>query len=687
MKYLIHEWGLLMPGFVLWDRLSTESKHALLAPGSNKPPAVHIDKIQPSAEAMIEGGWIEKGLLDFCRMETEKGLALYSALRQMRRVRLFDPDEAHQNHYRDYKSLVLTNPESTGLYRSPNTHGNPELRRWIDSFLNSPNPAAWEREISSFEKKSFGQKEEDHDLFDEPGLAEVARELVLLAMKSPAPLPLVELRGFAEADPHTFQKAFHACVRYLLLFPGLDETMRPIFWILPQIGARIHRKPIPYPMPVEAKPVARAWNLPADTMVLLAHALHEPLQVKARENELFAKTHERLLKDIPPVDPLPGKLEPLDGGSRVQLALQWAMALKWLKSGKANGKEVLKVTPSGNKALSGSAAERLEAFVGAIRKSISKTPDTHYYANPVANYFEVKPLLVSNNHPHGFRYFNPYEWIEEAIAELKPGKFYRLEDWLRFFSIERPPQGLDEYTNAKQEWQTYSLETESPRILREMLHSFLFTHVLPMGFATLATGPDGEPCFAIGRDISLLIWGTGKPNESLQGLSPGEVIVQADFEIIFLGVNQEAFAGLLGFCERIGNMPGKVFRITRASVVAAAEKGIAAERILGELSKWSSKPVPGNVRQQIIGWGSACRVVEFRPVLLLRLPDEETTLLLGKELGKQAELIAKNTLAVRSGKIDPQLVRKWKAKGIFLRKPPAMEKKEEDISDEEDADF
>lgn len=682
MKILIHDWGLLMPGFVLWDSLSTDSKHALLTPGSNKPPAVHIDKIQPSAGAMIEGGWIENGLLDFYRMETEKGLALYSALRQMSRTRLFHPDAEARKCYGEYKSLVLTNPESSGLYRSPTTHGNPELRRWLDSFLNSPNPAAWEREISSFEKKSFGQKEEEHELFDEPGVAEIARELVPLAMKSPAPLPLVGLRGFAEADPQTFQKAFHACVRYFLLFPGLDETMRPIFWILPQIGARIHRKPIPYPMSVEAKPGARVWNLPTDTMILLAHALHEPLQVKARENELFAKTHERLLKDLPPVDPLPGKLEPLEGGLRVHLALQWAMALRWLKSGKAEGKQVLRITPQGEKALNGSAADRLMTFVEAIRKSISKTPEITYYGDAVAKCFEVKPLLVSNNHPHGFRYFNPYEWIEEAFAEIKPGKFYRLEDWLRFFSIERPPQGLLEYTTARQGWQTYSLETESPRILREMLQSFLFTHVLPMGFATPATGPDGEPCFAVGRDISVLIWGTGKPNESLQRLSPGEVIVQADFEIIFLGVNQEAFARLLGFCERIGNMPGKVFRITRASVVAAAEKGIAAERILGELSKWSSKPVPENVRQQIIGWASACRVVEFRPVLLLRLPDEETTLLLGKELGNQAELIAKNTLAVHSGKIDPQLVRKWKNKGIFLRKPPAPAKAGEDEIDD-----
>ena len=65
MKYLIHDWGLLMPGFVLWESLSTESKHALLAPGSNKPPAVHIDKIQPSAREIFV--WVEMDFEQFFR--------------------------------------------------------------------------------------------------------------------------------------------------------------------------------------------------------------------------------------------------------------------------------------------------------------------------------------------------------------------------------------------------------------------------------------------------------------------------------------------------------------------------------------------------------------------------------------------------------------------------------------------
>jgi hypothetical protein len=88
--------------------------------------------------------------------------------------------------------------------------------------------------------------------------------------------------------------------------------------------------------------------------------------------------------------------------------------------------------------------------------------------------------------------------------------------------------------------------------------------------------------------------------------APGaaELIVQPNFEVVFLTRSPGAEAELGRFCERIGREVGVLFRITRASLGRARAAGLDAEMVRETLRRGSRSPLPSNVEHEIAGWMS-----------------------------------------------------------------------------------
>jgi hypothetical protein len=149
----------------------------------------------------------------------------------------------------------------------------------------------------------------------------------------------------------------------------------------------------------------------------------------------------------------------------------------------------------------------------------------------------------------------------------------------------------------------------------------------------------------------------------------GEVVVQPDFEIVFLSATPRIEAELARLAERTGTgHVGALFRITRASVLRAAESGITAEKMLKTLGEAARAPVPANVARQVRDWFGGTRRVRIRPAVLVECPDSETAARVTALGGAGVSAVTRTILRLDGDeKSVGALVKKLRAKGIFVQ--------------------
>jgi hypothetical protein len=102
-------------------------------------------------------------------------------------------------------------------------------------------------------------------------------------------------------------------------------------------------------------------------------------------------------------------------------------------------------------------------------------------------------------------------------------------------------------------------------------------------------------------------------------------VIQPNFDIVFLGAAPGTEAIVARFAERVGPTPGLAFRITRASVLRAAEAGATVSEVMEAMRHASTKPVPKNVEREVSGWMAAVRRAKLRVAEVIDCADEETT--------------------------------------------------------------
>jgi hypothetical protein len=187
-----------------------------------------------------------------------------------------------------------------------------------------------------------------------------------------------------------------------------------------------------------------------------------------------------------------------------------------------------------------------------------------------------------------------------------------------------------------------------------------------MGGACLGGGGGGVAfaLTAVGRYLL-----GGADDFEYAAAADGEVVVQPDFEIVFLSAAPRVEAELARFAERTGTGGvGALFRITKPSVLRAAEQGLPADRMLKMLAEVSRTPVPANVARQVRDWFGATRRVRIRPAVLVECPDSETAARVTGLSGAQATAVTRTVLRLDGdAKSVAALVKRLRARGIFVQ--------------------
>lgn len=227
----------------------------------------------------------------------------------------------------------------------------------------------------------------------------------------------------------------------------------------------------------------------------------------------------------------------------------------------------------------------------------------------------------------------------------------------RWFSNTTSKFGRDDADSWDIEWQHH-------------VRMFFSDSLLELGaisLGTTAAEPDPRNMTVAITPIGRYLLGEQSALASIPAAAsaPG-VLIQPNFDIVFLAPDYEAELLLAPFCERTGQGVGAVFKLTRQSVYAAVGSGQKPDDMLAALKSAAAKGVPENVEHELNSWGRACKRIDARRSLVLKCPDPHTAALVRKAAGKDGELLAECVVEFKSGKIASDVKKKLVNLGIFV---------------------
>ena len=505
--------------------------------------------------------------------------------------------------------------------------------------------------------------------FELPEVFAMSQRLVGDCLGNREPIPFQELASRYEGcDPAVLDTALMSCIRYLLLFPWLDSNGRnAVLGVWPGILARLNRKPPTPPSAVEATITFQAPLLIHDMTTVLVSAGAETLRVRTGDNRLFAKA-QKILEDS--LSGIPAWVEEgfqLDKTSRVETALYHVQHLGLVQQKGIHGQDLrIETTKEGLKWLELRAKPRLQRMLDSVAeetKKLKKSSD-HYYGAP-----SLLAYQISLNSDKLFR--KVVNAAKEQYASLPAGSFVNFKNFCEYHSQCGNP--LVKHIEAEGQIQGtlgshyfYESDTTSEELEEswvDLLTGILRNRLLAMGAATIGQSADGSFCLSL-SDAGRYLLGLADDFE-LEEAAGGDVIVQPNFEVVFLGPRPLAEVEIARFSERRGSELGLLFTITKKSIMKAAAAGVTEESVFETLGLYCARDIPKNVRREISGWFGGCRRISVRSAVLIRCPDAETAVRVLAACGGRAERVTDTILELNDRDRRSELVRKLKGMGIF----------------------
>jgi hypothetical protein len=494
-------------------------------------------------------------------------------------------------------------------------------------------------------------------------LQTLARELAPHTHGMPLRGLLAERDG---RDRAAFADALYAGLATGVVYAGLrGRDLEPLVGLWPRVAEELARPPATKPgpvVPVEHFTLAIGME---DMTTVLATIAAAPLRVRADDLAVFARARTTIETRLAALPQWAAQLFISDRWTRVDEAARELEVYRFAVIREHDGNPHLTVTPKGKHWLALDAHDRLAALIDPLRASKEENPRGGFDVGRADSFF---PFALPFYHiPESLRLRRALTAaFLEAVDDFIP-----LEGFLDYAAREANP--FLELQNSKgrypsgMEYATVGDPREGARNLwRNSLAQFLVIRLLRLGGASVGRTETGALCFKLTDVGRYLLADTNR----FEYGSPGsaEIIVQPNFDVVFLGAAPAIEATLARFAERVGATPGLAFKITRASVLAAAEAGATADDILVALREASSKPIPKNVEKEIAGWVASMRRARVRAIEVIECDDEETAhrvaQLLGAKVRRLTPTLFELTGETRAARAA--MLKRLRAAGVFL---------------------
>jgi hypothetical protein len=593
MKLFPADWPGFLDDLVRWGELSIDGRRAFLdgiAPGLSIDPAAggaavaelrDVELLAPSGRGALLG-------------LAEGSAAFHQVLKSLQKFPLFEsPGLALLSaylaeHYTQQERSQLD--ESLALLPNdlPRIAGFVSSVEWLQAALGRSPRADLRR--PGTEAASAGSA--------------AARALLGFFTEQRDHIPLRDLEEYFPGIPRDELCAgVRLGVQRCLFYLGLRRIdLEPLVGIWPAAARRLRRLSVVLaPEPVSVGPVFRHPFLVEDMTSLLAAARTSPIPLRRGDDKPFARFVEATTSMLLT---LPDWLETLTGlslESRVGLALQ-ALRLAGL------------LGPS-------------EGSAGGAGSAAPLAPGTETDAWMRRTVEERRDLVVTRL---GTRLFDLLEedwasreesqaellpWLQQAFSFVPATTFIRFADFAEYQAAIGSPLGAPSRAGAgsrPEEAAVPPSEEAMEELWKSFLGIFLGRCLASLGGVEMGLTPDGKPGFrmtdtgrrllGIPRDVLAQVDAPVPPSGGVPADVP--LVVQPNYEIVFLSPAPGVEAELGRFCDRVGREVGVLFRISRQSLQKAGAAGIDAEQVIALLRGRSRSPLPANVVHEIRGWMS-----------------------------------------------------------------------------------
>lgn len=673
MKLAAVDWRTVLATLPAWEALSPDARLAFIQ--ADQPLAFAAPRPEARAELEAAGLLVAGG-----EFSTAPGFrALRDALWMMRLAPLvYAAPDSLLIHYLD---ATLSRDEMVPLMKTaPLQHGwvggyalAPVVGtvEWVEGFLSLDGPRA----VRAWEKARLPAGEPPR--LADPRVVPALQALVRALAEETRGAPLHDLPTLLPGvDDDVRVAALEAGIRFLLVFPAVrGEEPEAVVGVYPPLERRLGPPPPP-PVPVETVEIFEAPFQLADMTVVLVEAAITPIPIK-NDGSLYARAQKTLAARL---QPLPewvqavlaaGDVESDDEDSpvdpsladRIRFAAGALVGMRYAKRKPEGDGFELACTANGKRWLALPEGERLQELLDPVRGSPQRNPLEPYGSMKETGFF---PLRLPFRIPE--KTVDLRDALEAAFLALPPGEMVPLRDFALFHGRTANPFlrfGVEKFRKAvRNSREAPSGRAEWESLWETILVSFLFSDLVPFGGARLGHTADGTVCVGMTPPGRYLL---GEDTFDYAPAAASEILVQPDFEIVFLAPAPRLEPELARFADRIGSGVGALFRITRASVMRGAEQGITADEIVAALEGVSRNPVPANVARQVRDWIAGTRRVSLRTALLIECPDAETAARVLALTSGKGELVTPTVIRLATHAIERKaLIKKLRDKGIFV---------------------
>ncbi|HYR09460.1 MAG TPA: helicase-associated domain-containing protein [Longimicrobium sp.] len=548
---------------------------------------------------------------------------------------------------------------------------------WVRGFL----AAETHRKLIKWEEQRLTAKERPRLVF--PGVAQALRALVQALAVHPRGVPLRSVCALVpDAKPETVAAALAAGLRYLLVFVSVGRAAEAVVGLLPAVAARMSGTAA-VPQPVQVRETFAAPFRVGDMTAVLVEAATEPIAMRTADRSLYVRAQRAIAARLAAVPewverfaatgaPAPEDDEEVydedergdgEAAERVRLAVHFAAVLRLVAVKSSGNRMRLEATRTGRAWLARGEGERLKEALSALR-ALPQRNLTSYGGSGELEFFGASLGFQVEE-----RSLDARAALSAAFLSTPSGALLRFAEFARYHAQETNPfLGPDgPRVRARSFWNSEPTTEEGwEELWANVLLTFLARRLLPLGCATLGLTADGAVAFGL-TEAGRYLLGQVDDFELAPEPGGGEVVVQPDFEIVFLAPAPRAEAELGRMAERTGSGVGALFRLTRASVLRAAEQGITSAQVLRTLEGVSRGGVPDNVARQVRDWMKAVRTIRIAPAVLVDCPDAETAGRVTSIGGAHVTAITPTLLRLSAdAKTRAALVKRLREKGIFV---------------------
>ncbi|HYW10014.1 MAG TPA: helicase-associated domain-containing protein, partial [Longimicrobium sp.] len=319
----------------------------------------------------------------------------------------------------------------------------------------------------------------------------------------------------------------------------------------------------------------------------------------------------------------------------------------------------LRATDAGREWLARPDGERIKALIAPVRESPHRFPESWYSATGAVEFFPVRLDSTVRDATLDLR-----AALTAAFLAIPQGSMVRLDEFLAYHARAANPFPTVKPSGVRGGYSVMARE-QRESVWERILITFLQLRLAPFGGAPMGRTAEGRVAFGVAGPGRYLL-GAVDDFEYAPPLE-GDVVVQPDFEVVFLAPSPRAEPEIARFSDRIGAGVGALFRITRASVLRGAEGGLAADAMIATLERIARGGVPANVGRQLRDWVAGTRRVRIRPAVLITCPDAETAGRVRALGGKNVEELTPTVLALRATATEHKaLLKRLRERGIFV---------------------